>query len=111
MSELSEKEQGYNEGIAWAADWLIGQADSNSEEIKAFASNIADSIRSHKKPWGSKDPSACRVCGIICDGWRDGIQPVCPAHCDDHDYDYDEYERAHCCVNCFQHAPHDHFDS
>ena len=111
MSELTEKEQGYNEGLVWAADWLVGQAESNSEEIKSFASNIADSIRGHQKPWGSQSPSACKVCGVICDAWRDGVQPVCPEHCDDHDYAYDEYERAHCCVNCFQHAPHDHFDS
>lgn len=110
MKELSEKEQGYNEGLVWAADWLKDQAKANSTSIKIFASNIADSIRAHQKPWKNLPPNACRVCGSECDGWRDGIQPVCPEHCDDHDYEYDSYERTHCCQNCFQPIPHDYFD-
>jgi hypothetical protein len=109
--ELTERERGYNEGVHWAADWLLSQADSNDAEIKTFSSNIADSIRSHKKPWGdAQSPFACRVCGVECEAHKDGIQPYCPEHCEDHLYEYNPDTRNHTCINCFQPAPHDHFD-
>lgn len=109
--ELTERECGYNEGLHWAADWLLGQSDANDAVVKDFAQNISDSIRAHKKPWGvERSPSACNICGVECDGWKDGIQPVCPEHCEDHDYEYVQEDRRHECKHCFQIAPLDWFD-
>jgi len=54
--------QSYNEGIAWAADWLTGQAEANGDEITVFALNIADSIRAHKKPWNAVNNDRCDYC-------------------------------------------------
>lgn len=54
--------------------------------------------------------SNCRVCGVDCGFWLThwdeelgleyGVQPWCPEHCEDHDFEYDPYRRAHTCKNC-----------
>lgn len=109
---MTERERGFNEGLHWAADWLLGQADATASiTIEGFAKNISDSIRAHKKPWGVQlSPSACKVCGVECDGWHDGVQPVCPEHCEIMDYEYNADDRRHECTHCCQVAPLDWFD-
>lgn len=51
----------------------------------------------------------CRVCGCDVgshpivegpDGEEVGVQGVCPEHCEDHEYEYDPYERRKLCTHC-----------
>lgn len=46
---------------------------------------------------------SCRVCGVICDGAPDPpARAVCPAHCEDHNYEYDPHRRGKFCSHCDQ---------
>lgn len=54
---------------------------------------------------------SCRVCGVQCDVAPDPPErAVCPAHCEDHDYEYVQGERRHCCKHCGQDRPKDWYD-
>lgn len=57
------------------------------------------------RTWWAKRQFACRVCGVQCDmapaditSWRSTA--ICPAHCPEHDYDYDSDLRCRACVTC-----------
>lgn len=51
---------------------------------------------------------ACKICGAetplrqLCD-----VRSVCPEHCDDHDYEYDRFDRRHYCAHCGAEPPDD----
>lgn len=50
----------------------------------------------------------CNVCGeatLIAPKWP--ARGVCPGHCEDHDYEYDQGERRHSCKYCGQEPPMD----
>ena len=62
----------------------------------------------------------CRVCGCDVDthpvienevGEKIGVQGVCVAHCEDHDYEYDPCAREHFCLHCGAIAPDDWYYS
>lgn len=62
----------------------------------------------------------CRVCGCETDthpveenaiGELVGVQGICPEHCEDHDYEYDDLARGHYCQHCNQEAPYDWYYS
>jgi hypothetical protein len=51
----------------------------------------------------------CRVCGVEVSthgftvneiGEEVGVQGVCEEHCEDHEYEYEPYERGSFCVHC-----------
>lgn len=48
----------------------------------------------------------CRVCGIECDvAPNPPGRAVCEAHCPDHNYEYDRWERKHLCTICSKIRP------
>lgn len=50
----------------------------------------------------------CKVCGVECDtAPLLPDRPVCPEHCEDHDYEYVRGERGHFCKHCDQQRPED----
>lgn len=52
----------------------------------------------------------CRVCGAQCAiAPQLPERPVCPEHCEDHDYRYERGE-GHRCIHCFAEPPRDWFD-
>lgn len=54
---------------------------------------------------------SCRVCGVQCAVAPDPPErAVCPAHCEDHEYEYVEGERRHACTHCGQEPPEDWYD-
>lgn len=62
----------------------------------------------------------CRVCGTETDthptveneiGEQIGVQGVCPEHCEDHDYQYDDMAGDHFCIHCNARAPYDWLQS
>lgn len=51
---------------------------------------------------------SCRVCGKQCDVAPDPPKrAVCEEHCEDHNYQYDKWDRTHYCVNCGKQRPYD----
>jgi hypothetical protein len=51
---------------------------------------------------------ACHECGKTCDTAPQlPAMPVCPEHCEDHDYEYVRGERGHFCRHCNQPRPED----
>jgi hypothetical protein len=51
----------------------------------------------------------CKVCGVDCDvAPSDGSGAICPAHCEDHDYEYERGE-GHRCKHCNAEPPDDWF--
>lgn len=43
----------------------------------------------------------CRVCGKECDVAPDlPERAICEEHCEDHEFEYDAYERTHICKHC-----------
>jgi len=62
---------------------------------------------------------SCRVCGVELPGHpvvtndmgeQVGVQGVCEAHCEDHDYQHDGY-RSFACIHCDAEPPDDWFYS
>lgn len=62
----------------------------------------------------------CRVCGVETGthplveneaGETIGVQGVCPEHCEDHEYEYDSFDRNHYCKHCGDIPPDDYFYS
>jgi hypothetical protein len=59
--------------------------------------------------WGTPEHRAmfgCKVCGEICDVSPGEGLAVCPAHCEDHDYEYEPGD-GHRCKHCFAERPAD----
>lgn len=53
----------------------------------------------------------CHVCGCDVDLAPDPpARAVCPEHCEDHDYVYEPWERAHLCKHCGKRREYDPCD-
>lgn len=74
--------------------------------------NIHPLFRDLLKSFAPKEIDfSCRVCGVKCDiAPNPPARAVCPAHCDDHNYEYVRDERRHMCKNCGQEPPLDWYD-
>ncbi len=62
---LKGKRIGWNEGLAWAADWIEGSlAEDDNERTIEFARNIAMSIRAAQKQ-SEDDETADAECSVL----------------------------------------------
>lgn len=53
----------------------------------------------------------CRVCGKLCDSAPDPPdRAVCPEHCEDHEYQHDNFRRSKFCIHCDKEIPEDYWD-
>lgn len=51
---------------------------------------------------------SCIFCGAPCDlAPADGSGAICPAHCEDHDFQYDPMVGCRHCIHCGMPLPHD----
>lgn len=52
----------------------------------------------------------CRVCGVECSTAPDPPErAVCEEHCEDHDYEYDEWRRDRFCKHCDKQISEDYY--